>query len=262
MAELYKRLKCQQNFVVAYCPWINGSVERANRDILQVLRTMILEYHIAHQDWMYLVSLIQANMNHSPVASSASRVPLEVCTGLPRPSSAYALYLPGQESRNMSITSTSIESALAQLRMSIEGMHRAVTDKREKITLLKQRKSRNAEEINFSVGDYVLRSRVDERRHNKLLVTWIGPYVITRAESHSFRVRHLVTGSEQDVHAYWLKFYADNALDVTDELLEHVAAQEIVLKVNKLVDYRCNAEIQCYELLVSWCGLESIENSW
>ncbi|KAE9196662.1 hypothetical protein PF002_g22989 [Phytophthora fragariae] len=262
MAELCKRLKCQQNFVVAYCPWVNGSVERANRDILQVLRTMILEYSISHQDWIYLVPLVQANMNHSPVASLANRAPVEVFTGLPCPPPAYVLYLPGQEPREVSTSNASIGQALTHLRLSIEGMHRAVTDKREKITLPNKRKSRGAQEINFSVGDYVLRSRVDERRHNKLLVTWIGPYVVIRADSHSFRVRHLVTGSEQDVHASRLKFYADSDLEVTDELLEHVAAQGIILKVEKFVDHRCNAQSQAFELLVSWCGLESIEDSW
>ncbi|OWZ19326.1 hypothetical protein PHMEG_0006439 [Phytophthora megakarya] len=126
--------------------------------------------------------------------------------------------------------------------MSIEGMHRAVTDKRGKITLLNQRKSRNAQEVNFFVGDCVLRSRVD-------VMDW--PLL-----------RHFVTGSEQDVHISRLKFYADSDLEVTDELLEHVAAQGIILKVAKLVEHRWNAESQCCELLVSWCGLESIENSW
>ncbi|GMF62878.1 unnamed protein product [Phytophthora fragariaefolia] len=85
MTELCKRLKCQQNFVVAYGPWVNGSVERANRDILQVLKTMILEYRISHQDWMYLVPLVQANMNHSPVASLANRAPIELRYGVVQP---------------------------------------------------------------------------------------------------------------------------------------------------------------------------------
>ncbi|KAE9040706.1 hypothetical protein PR003_g4252 [Phytophthora rubi] len=141
-------------------------------------------------------------------------------------------------------------------------MHRAVRSKREKITLLNKRKSRGAQEVNFSVGDYVLRSRVDERCHNKLLVTWIGPYVVTSANAHSFRVRHLVTGKEQDVHASRLNFYADSDLEVTEELLAHVAAQGIVLKGENLVDHRWNKESERFELLVSWCGLESIEDSW
>ncbi|KAG3060927.1 hypothetical protein PI124_g17444 [Phytophthora idaei] len=85
-------------------------------------------------------------------------------------------------------------------------MHREVLDKREKVTLQNKKRSSGAQEANFSVGDYVLRSRVDEKFRNKLVVTWIGPYVVTRADTHSFRVKHLVTGDEQDVHASRLKF--------------------------------------------------------
>ncbi|OWZ21811.1 hypothetical protein PHMEG_0003591 [Phytophthora megakarya] len=136
-------------------------------------------------------------------------------TGLPCPSPIYVLHFPDEQPKQVY-------------------SHRVVsgetTDKREKITLLSKRKSGDAQEVSFSVGDFVLRSRVDERRHNKLLVIWIDPYVVTRADSHSFRVRHLVTGNEQDVHASRLKFYADTDLEVTEELLEHVAAQDIVLK--------------------------------
>ncbi|POM80529.1 LOW QUALITY PROTEIN: Hypothetical protein PHPALM_1626 [Phytophthora palmivora] len=50
VSELSRRLRTQQEFTPAYCPWINGSVERVNRDILQVIRTMILEYKIHYKD--------------------------------------------------------------------------------------------------------------------------------------------------------------------------------------------------------------------
>ncbi|OWY95670.1 hypothetical protein PHMEG_00034263 [Phytophthora megakarya] len=32
--EVCRRLKSRQKFTVAYSPWINGSIERANRDII------------------------------------------------------------------------------------------------------------------------------------------------------------------------------------------------------------------------------------
>ncbi|POM74202.1 Hypothetical protein PHPALM_8882 [Phytophthora palmivora] len=233
MAEFCKRLKCQQQFVVAYSPWVNGSVERANRDVIQNFA----------QGLDYLVPLVQANLNHSPVASLANQAPVEVFMGLPCPTQAYVLCLPSQQPREVSISSVNIEQSQTQLRCSIENMLRDVVDIREKITLLNKRKYRGAEEVNFSVGDYM-------RGHNKLLVTWIGPYLVTRADSHTFRVRHLVTCSEQDVHASRLKFYADSDLEVTEELLEHVAAQGIIMKTQSL------------ELLVSWYGFEYIENSW
>lgn len=47
--------------------------------------------------------------------------------------------------------------------------------------------------VKFSVGDYVLRSRVDEKTHNKLLVTWVGPYAVTKCSPHSYTVKHLIT---------------------------------------------------------------------
>lgn len=221
-----------------------------------------MEYSISHKDWIYLVPLVQANISHSPVASLANKAPVEVFTGLPCPAPVYMMYLPGQQPQEVSISSDSIKQSLATLRTSIKDMHRAVNDKREKITLLNKKKSRGAQLVNFVVGDYVLRSRVDERRHNKLLVTWVGPYVVTRADSHSFRVRQLVTGAEQDVHASRLKFYADSDLEVTDELLEHVASQGIVLKVESIVKHRWNDQSQGFELLVSWCDLETIKDSW
>ncbi|ETO99432.1 hypothetical protein F441_23155, partial [Phytophthora nicotianae CJ01A1] len=67
---------------------------------------------------------------------------------------------------------------------------------------------------------------------------------------------------DQDVHASRLKFYADSDLEVTEELLEHVASQGIVSKVNRLNKHRWIDQKQVYELLLSWCGLEPIEDSW
>ncbi|POM63535.1 Hypothetical protein PHPALM_21046 [Phytophthora palmivora] len=77
-------------------------------------------------------------MKHSPVASLANRTPVEGFTGLPCPPPAYVLYLPGQEPREVSISNASIKHVLAQLRLSIEGMHRAVTGKRESPGTLKR----------------------------------------------------------------------------------------------------------------------------
>lgn len=43
MAGLSKRLGVTHAFVTVYTPWVNGTVGRVNRDILQVLRVMLLE---------------------------------------------------------------------------------------------------------------------------------------------------------------------------------------------------------------------------
>ena len=82
------------------------------------------------------------------------------------------------------------------------------------------------------------------------------------ADEHSFRVQHLVTGAEADVHPSRLKFYADKYFEVTEEIREHVAAQGIVLTVASLNEHRWNKVKRVIELLVSWKGLETIEDSW
>ncbi|GMF49576.1 unnamed protein product [Phytophthora fragariaefolia] len=141
-------------------------------------------------------------------------------------------------------------------------MHNDVEDRRLKQRLLNKKHQRGESLVNFTVGDYVLRSRVDEKHGNKLQVTRIGPHRVVRADTHSFRVQHLITGHELDVRDSRLKMYADNSLEVTDVLLEHVASQGIVLAVNEFKNHRWNADTDDFELLVGWKGSQSIEDSY
>jgi hypothetical protein len=105
--ELCTRLKRKQIFSSTYSPWINGSVERVNRDILQVLRVLILDYKLNHRDWPRLIPIVQASLNHIAVPSLAGKTPGELFTGLEPPSPLQAVYLgPGvapsvQPTRNL-----------------------------------------------------------------------------------------------------------------------------------------------------------------
>uniref|UniRef100_H3H597 Integrase catalytic domain-containing protein n=1 Tax=Phytophthora ramorum TaxID=164328 RepID=H3H597_PHYRM len=262
VAELSRRLRTQQTFTPAYSPWVNGSIERVNRDILQVVRAMILSYKISYKDWVYLVPIIQSNLNHTAVPSLGNRAPVELFTGLQCPTPLSEFYLPNSNELQQVPPSQQIDSYLTDLRNSLHEMHCKVEDQRLKQRLLNKKRERGENLVNFAVGDFVLRSRVDEKNGNKLQVTWIGPYRVIRADSHSFRVQHLVTEDELDVHASRLKFYADSSLNVTDELLEHVASQGIILAVNELKEHRWNPDISDYEILVEWKGLQSIEDSY
>ncbi|OWZ03679.1 hypothetical protein PHMEG_00024541 [Phytophthora megakarya] len=240
MYTLCSKLKCDQQFSVAYCPWINGSIERLNIDILQVFRTMILEYKLDHREWMSLISVVQGKLNHTALPYLAYKSPLELFTGL-HPPSPFAHTFVERRGRRVLIetgSSDKIERSLAQLRVSIQNMHRAV------------------------IGDFVLRSHVDEKHLNKLLVTWVGPYVVTETHPRYFVVKDLVTGKSCDVHASRLKFFADKDLQVSDELLQHIASQSVILDVKEIKQHRWNSERQDFELFTSWRGLEEIEDSW
>ncbi|POM64929.1 Hypothetical protein PHPALM_19472, partial [Phytophthora palmivora] len=223
---------------------------------------MILEYKIAHRDWVYLVPMVQSSLNHTAVPSLGNRAPVELFTGLPCPTPLREFYLPSTGEFNEVPACDKIDRFLDDLRSSIRSMHKVVEDQRLKQRMLNKKRERGENLVNFTEGDYVLRSRVDEKRSNKLLVTWVGPYRVVRADAHSFRVKHLITGAELDVHASRLKFYADSSLDVSEELLEHISSQGIVLAIEKFKSHRWNETIRDFEVLVQWKGLEDIEDSY
>ncbi|KAE9342591.1 hypothetical protein PR003_g9399 [Phytophthora rubi] len=263
VAVIGKRLKSEQRFSVAHSPWINGSIERVNRDVIQVLKVLCLEYKKDIRDWTSFVPLLRASINHTPLPSLGNKAPVELFCALPLPS-PLDFCVDAEQKRIVELTKQPelIAEKLQQLRESVQHMHRAVAAERERQTRRKKSMQSGARKANFSVGDFVLRSRVDQKYQDKLLVTWVGPYQIKRADKHLFVVQHLVTGVETDVHASRLKYYADKDYEVTEEVREHIASQGIVLAVAELKEHRWNASIKSYEILVSWQGLEPIEDSW
>ncbi|OWY90851.1 hypothetical protein PHMEG_00040833 [Phytophthora megakarya] len=86
-------------------------------------------------------------------------------------------------------------------------MHLPIDDQRLKQRLLNKKRDRGENTVNF---DYVLRSRVDEKKGSKQLATWQGPYKWSERTPIPF------------------------GLDVNEEFLEHVAAQGVILAISTL----------------------------
>uniref|UniRef100_K3WVH4 Chromo domain-containing protein n=1 Tax=Globisporangium ultimum (strain ATCC 200006 / CBS 805.95 / DAOM BR144) TaxID=431595 RepID=K3WVH4_GLOUD len=82
------------------------------------------------------------------------------------------------------------------------------------------------------------------------------------SDADAVAIKHLVTGKEGEVCSSRLKFYADSSLDVTEEMIEHVASYGIVMAVDHLQKRRWNEGTNGYVIVVRWCGLEPIEKSW
>ncbi|KAG6612727.1 RNA-dependent DNA polymerase [Phytophthora cinnamomi] len=236
--HLAARLKMELHFTPVYSPWLNGTIERLNKDVLQVLRALLMEYGLDQHEWPYLLPAIQANLNHTPVPSLAGHAPVEVFTGLPASSALDVIVVPaGSEHAERVVDLDDIGGFVGQLRSSLHAIHQDVSDAKER-QRLRDMASHKGIPVNFDVGDFWL-----------LL-------------AHSFEIEHLVTGRKYDVHASRLKFYADAELDTTAELLELVSSQGMLLGVEKLVDHRYNHDLNRWELFVSWAGLQAIENSW
>lgn len=68
LKEIATKSKVQHIMSLAYSPWIDGSIERLNRGILQVTRVMLLEDKTDVNDWPTFVPLVQTNFNHTLVS--------------------------------------------------------------------------------------------------------------------------------------------------------------------------------------------------
>ncbi|KAH9082770.1 hypothetical protein LEN26_021161 [Aphanomyces euteiches] len=115
---------------------------------------------------------------------------------------------------------------------------------------------------NAERGDYVLWSHVDEAHHPKLLVTWVGPYRVVEVNEFSAKIEQLITKEQRDAHMSRLKMYAESSFEVTEEILEHVADQGILLMVEHIAAHKFDKNRDWYYMLVHWEGFESIEASW
>ncbi|RAW31143.1 hypothetical protein PC110_g12518 [Phytophthora cactorum] len=204
MEWLAERLDASHQFVPVYTPWINGTAKLVNHDILQVLRVMLLERRLDTRNWVHLLPIIQANLNHTPVYSLGNCDPVELFTGLPSASTLDISVTPSARVlRDLPMEKTELREAVDALRRSLHDLHRAVRDRRERQRAVAMARSKGIV-CNFSEGDYV-----------------------TKALPHSFLIRHLLTGAEYDVHGSLLKFYHGGDLDVTAEIREHVSLQDI-----------------------------------
>jgi hypothetical protein len=59
-----------------------------------------------------------------------------------------------------------------------------------------------------------------------------------------------------------VKLYADASFEVSEEILEHVAEQGILLKIEKITQHVYDKPTKGYLLHVHWEGFEIIEASW
>ena len=174
MQLLVERMTARHHFTTPHCPWANGTVERLNQDILQVMRALLSEYRLLPRQWNSLRPLVQMSLNHTLVTSLGNRAPVTVFTGLPASNPLDVGFLPPKTLSNVRLTADQLVALTENLRTSLQSMHSSIDSSRDK----DDSGTPQRPVVNFQVGDYVLWAKlVDQTKkyQDKLHAKWYGP---------------------------------------------------------------------------------------
>lgn len=88
MEPLASEHRTIHDFEVAYSPWVNDTVENANRHVRASCTAILTELKLASHDWSSYISLTISTLNKAPSrrldmeSKGSLRTPLEVMTGI------------------------------------------------------------------------------------------------------------------------------------------------------------------------------------
>ena len=262
---LAQRLTSLHHFTTAYCPWANGTVERANRDLSSIFKCILGEFKMPLDQWPLVLPVVQFVLNNTQQESLSGLAPIQVFMGREPSSPLKEVFNPVTETFSTIPPPTEkIKESYLELRAKLAMMHKEVQTASREQHKRNAKRFNNAKQANFHIGDFVLWSRIDNKKTlEKLQFVWRGPFrVIDTTSDHVFTIEDLHTKKSYIVHSSRLKFYHDASLNMTAEIMDHVSRQGLIYTVRELKDISWNKSHKRWEVLVAWDGFEDSESTW
>jgi hypothetical protein len=76
-----KKLKAKNNFTPANCPWSNGTIEFACKQVIRAYLGALSELKMYADEWPEVDSMAQSVLNNSLSTRLKKRTPMQVFTG-------------------------------------------------------------------------------------------------------------------------------------------------------------------------------------
>jgi len=257
--QLSEALHAKQEFVVAYTPFANGTIERLNRVVLAILRALLSEWGLSFDDWPYVLPVVMMAINMAPTRRLGGMSAVEVRTGRPITHPLDVVVIPKLDGIvTIPVDADAVVQRVTELKASIDEMHSRVQPDELRSAVAADRR---AVRVNWAVGDYVLMARVSKGATNKLVAKWRGPMrVISTVNPWVFKIKDLITGEEWVVHAERLRYYSDAHLEVSQPLKEIIAHDGSGCLIESIVDHEHRDGE--WHVFVNWLGFEELEDSW
>jgi hypothetical protein len=206
--------------------------------------------------WTEVHRIVQSVLNNTPSPHRNNIAPVTAFTGLPASTPLLSI-TPNPTSQSLPLTDIRARQLLEieSLQSAVENVHKQVYDAAQARRDQQRRRQlgkRSVRVVNFALGDFVLVAKSDFRVGEKLTLRWRGPKrVVGVLSDFLFEVEDLRDGKLSQVHAQRLRFFHDASLNVTAELIEHVAHNEQGYEVLALKDLRFDPESKQFMVLVS-----------
>jgi hypothetical protein len=165
--RVQKKLKAKHHFTTANCPWSNGNIESACKQVIRAFRAVLSELKMYADEWPEVVNMVQSVLNNYLSTRLNMRTPMQVFTGHAE-TTPLALML-----KDNVPVSVPLDFIQAQKHMEVEKLSKAMTEihaqvaekatRNRKAAIQKHNDKTHVRSPNFQVGDYVL---VAEHRKN------------------------------------------------------------------------------------------------
>jgi Chromo (CHRromatin Organisation MOdifier) domain len=266
--RVQKELKVKHHFTTVNCPWSNGTIEFACKQVIRAFCAVLSELRMYAAEWLDVVNMVQSVLSNCLSTRLNKRTPMQVFTGHAETTSL-ALML-----KDNVPFSAPLDFIKEQKLMEVENLSKAMTEIHAQVAEKATRDHKNAiqkhndkthvRSPNFQVRDYVLVAEHRKSGVSKLQVKWKGPRRVASVESdYVVVVGNRLTKELKAAHATRLRFYKDKELNVTAELAQAAEYNDHQLYVvAKIIDACYNEQEIFHELLVAWRGLSVEEATW
>eukprot|EP00924_Labyrinthula_sp_SR-Ha-C_P013282 snap_masked-scaffold_45-processed-gene-1.15-mRNA-1 protein AED:0.65 eAED:0.65 QI:0/0/0/0.4/1/1/5/0/920 len=228
---------------IVYSPWSNGPVERRNREVIRLFRSLTSEIGLPLNEWPSLLNTVMGHINNHPIKSKLNLTPNQIYSGRNIEGKILALDpdldepLVENNIVNPTIPIWNKKHFIQyqntdQLTKYIKELTKELgeNDKKllEYLTMERDRhqkrynKNIHMDYLQYGPGDYVMYSIAETSLiKDKLQLRWLGPVIIEKITGNNLYLVKDLLGNTMEVHSRRIKYYDGKGLP-NNELIKEV----------------------------------------
>ena len=212
--EAVASLGVRRKVHAAYTPQANGTVERANRDLVESLISVLSSRKLGPTRWTDALDEVVASYNNSPSERLFGHTPHMVFTGRKGLNMSEILTRGPSVFRDAPLNKQELDLVVSGVHATFKEVEARVAAHKKRVREEQHRRHAaltGVQAVTFKVGDLVLVSAVSgkPRKRTKLSPRWLGPaQVAKQINAKVFEVQFLGSSRKETATVERLRFYA------------------------------------------------------